>query len=364
MTTTGHRLKRTGFWRTQGILSLMATAAAVWLGGCTASPAGRQVQGLTHDEIARSVAQLGTVERDELWIIERSSDLHVERPWRAAGTAAMTAVPESAAVTSLVLRERDGTVSLLQPGRTAVHAAIREGVARVHIAQQFQSTASTDADAEYTVSLGIHAEVSEFIMTLGERRIRAIIRDRGQAEALYREAVARGYSASKLTTDHAGFFRASIAGVPGGAAIGVDLRYFQPLMRSGEAHEFAVPLRAITGNETGLASLSMVVELDSVRRMDDVQVSHDMLAKWTLEGLSLQLAAGGGGSSDFVLRYIPGSASAGGPRPGSRPAEFDRMALEQGLLRPGTAFVAVDALSRSGGERVIGPSAPIGEVVR
>ena len=54
-------------------------------------------------------------------------------------------------------------------------------------------------EAVYVFPLPQNAAVNEFVMTIGERRIRGIIREREEAERIYAEAKQQGYVASLLT---------------------------------------------------------------------------------------------------------------------------------------------------------------------
>jgi len=47
---------------------------------------------------------------------------------------------------------------------------------------------SSKIEAVYVFPLPHNAAINEFIMTIGERRIRGIIRERREVEQLYREA--------------------------------------------------------------------------------------------------------------------------------------------------------------------------------
>ena len=66
-------------------------------------------------------------------------------------------------------------------------------------------------------------------MTIGERRIRGIIRDRVEAEKLYVEARNQGYTASLLTEERPNIFSQSVANIEPGREIDVNIKYFQTL---------------------------------------------------------------------------------------------------------------------------------------
>ncbi len=66
-------------------------------------------------------------------------------------------------------------------------------------------------------------------MTLGERHIRGIIRERKEAEQIYRQARSQGYVASLLTQERPNIFTQSVANIEPGKRIDIDIRYFNTL---------------------------------------------------------------------------------------------------------------------------------------
>ena len=59
--------------------------------------------------------------------------------------------------------------------------------------------------------LPANAAVNEFVMTVGERKIRGIIRERQEAQRIYQEARTQGYVASLLTQERPNIFTQSVA---------------------------------------------------------------------------------------------------------------------------------------------------------
>src|SRR5438128_128324 len=82
---------------------------------------------------------------------------------------------------------------------------------------------SSKIEAVYVFPLPHDAAVSEFVMTSGERRIRGIIRERKEAEALYNDAKRQGYVASLLTEERPNVFTQSVANIEPGKEILVNL---------------------------------------------------------------------------------------------------------------------------------------------
>jgi len=84
---------------------------------------------------------------------------------------------------------------------TDVRASISGYIGAVEVTQQFLNPYSSKIEAVYVFPLPHNAAVNEFVMTIGERRIRGIIRERTEAEKIYLDAKQQGYVASLLTEE-------------------------------------------------------------------------------------------------------------------------------------------------------------------
>ena len=66
-------------------------------------------------------------------------------------------------------------------------------IATVEVTQQYRNPYEGKIEAVYVFPLPHNAAVNEFLMTIGERKIRGIIRERQEAEKIYQEAKAQGF---------------------------------------------------------------------------------------------------------------------------------------------------------------------------
>ena len=107
---------------------------------------------------------------------------------------------------------------------TEVRAFVQGFIGTVEVSQQFQNPYSGKIEAVYIFPLPHDAAVSEFVMTIGERRIRGIIRERKEAEELYNEAKRQGYVASLLTEERPNIFTQSVANIEPGTHVRVSAR--------------------------------------------------------------------------------------------------------------------------------------------
>lgn len=125
---------------------------------------------------------------------------------------------------------------------TDVRASIAGYIASVRVQQRYTNPYGEKIEARYVFPLPQDAAVSEFVMTVGERHIRGIIRERQQAEQLYAEARQQGYVASLLTQERPNIFTQAVANIEPGKRIDVDLTYYNPLAYHDGDYEFVFPM--------------------------------------------------------------------------------------------------------------------------
>ena len=128
-------------------------------------------------------ALLASVTEDEIWVIAR------ENAPRPVGAEYDT--PRSGAMLAQIKEEKVP----LPLKHTDVKGAIAGYIATVDVTQQYQNPFGEKIEAVYVFPLPENAAVNEFVMTIGERRIRGIIRERaGGRDRSTRRPAARATS--------------------------------------------------------------------------------------------------------------------------------------------------------------------------
>ncbi|MHC4675794.1 MAG: VIT domain-containing protein, partial [Planctomycetota bacterium] len=125
---------------------------------------------------------------------------------------------------------------------TDVKAWITGYIATVDVTQQYQNPYSSKIEAVYVFPLPQNAAVNEFLMIVGERKIRGIIREREEAEKIYAEAKRQGYVASLLTQERPNIFTQSVANIEPGKQIDINIKYFNTLVYDDGEYEFVFPM--------------------------------------------------------------------------------------------------------------------------
>ncbi|MBN1345318.1 MAG: VWA domain-containing protein [Phycisphaerae bacterium] len=173
---------------------------------------------------------------EELWVIAKpDTTAKVDKPEPAPddtpGTGALMAKPPG--------QKKEVPVPLKH---TDVKAAVSGYIATVDVTQQYHNPYDEKIEAVYLFPLPQNAAVNEFVMTVGDRRIRGIIRERQEAEKIYAEAKQQGYVASLLTQERPNVFTQSVANIEPGKAIDIQITYFHTLAYDDGWYEYVFPM--------------------------------------------------------------------------------------------------------------------------
>ena len=221
-----------------GATLIAALAGVLVLTGCGGINAASQVsprdlfmaqnlqpQALTSQSI-RSIS--APVDANELWIVSRNPEIE-----QAADN-----IPGSGSL----MAEVAGQEVPMPLAHTDVKASINAYISTVEVTQQFNNPYTQKIEAVYVFPLPHNAAVNEFVMTIGKRCIRGIIRERKEAEQIYAEAKRQGYVATLLTEERPNIFTQSIANIEPGNEIDVNIKYFSTLDYADGWYEFVFPM--------------------------------------------------------------------------------------------------------------------------
>lgn len=171
---------------------------------------------------------------DEVWVIAKLKTDQVQADDETPGSGAMLAL--------MPTEGREPEKVPLPLEHTDVRARIDAYIASVKVTQQFHNPYDSKIEAVYVFPLPQDAAINEFVMTIGDRRIRGIIREREEAERTYLEARAQGYRAALMTQERPNIFTQKVANIEPGKRIDVDIRYFNTLTYADGWYEFVFPM--------------------------------------------------------------------------------------------------------------------------
>jgi Ca-activated chloride channel family protein len=287
----------------------------------------RLSSGAQRSESGRIYSGLVSVTADEIWVIARPETQAVPAGEDTPGCGAMLAkLPKEEKEIPLPLKHTD------------VKGQISGYIATVDVTQKFHNPYEEKIEAVYVFPLPQNAAVNEFIMIIGERRIRGIIRERKEAEEIYREARRQGYVASLLTQERPNIFTQKVANIEPGKNIDVNIKYFNTLAYVDGWYEFVFPMvvgprfnppgytdgvgavargkNGISGQRTEVQYLkpgersghdiAVTVDVDAGVKIEEVKCTNHVISKTFAapEKLSVKLSSLDSiPNKDFVLRY-------------------------------------------------------------
>jgi Ca-activated chloride channel family protein len=167
---------------------------------------------------------------DEIWVISK----------KPAVAAASDDVPGSGAMLCVMPDKPEHVPVPLK--HTSVRASVVGPAAKVDVTQTFENPFSEKIEAVYVFPLPENGAVTEFVMTIGERRIRAVVRERGEAERVYAAARAQGYTAALLTQERANIFTQRVANIEPGKSIDVAITYYHAITEMDGSYQWVFPM--------------------------------------------------------------------------------------------------------------------------
>jgi len=169
---------------------------------------------------------------DEVWVIQRPEE----------SAPAKGKDENSLGCGELQALQPDNKKIPLPLKHTDVSAQVYGIAATVEVKQQYHNPYAEKIEAVYVFPLPQNAAVSDFIMTIGERRIRGIIRDKEEAKELYNQAKRQGHVASLLTQERPNIFTQKVANIEPGKQIDINIVYFNTLPYSEGEYSFVFPM--------------------------------------------------------------------------------------------------------------------------
>lgn len=186
----------------------------------------RQIAAIHRDGAADLIlanAGMGT----EIWIIEKTSSA-IGKEYRTESPKLVCSFPGKEDV-------------ILPLESTSVNAGISGYIATVNVLQKYHNPYSDKIEAVYIFPLPQNAAVTDFVMIVGDRKIRGIIREKEEAKRIYQQAKSQGYRASLLTQERPNIFKQKVANIEPGKRIDISITFFNTLKYKNGEFEFVFP---------------------------------------------------------------------------------------------------------------------------
>jgi len=186
---------------------------------------------------------------DELWIVSRQGAPRQDH--RADSRLLATSTAPGAKDVELELTRVD------------IRADVLGRLGSVRVRQVFAVPFEHAVDLAYELAIPEDAAVTDLLVRVGGRRIRAVVRERDEAERLYHAARARGLLATLVTRQPSGRFLQRIGTVPRCNSIEVEVEYLNGVPWTGDWCELdlpAAPRRPIPVNVTADIEAGVPIE--------------------------------------------------------------------------------------------------------
>ncbi|HEX3092214.1 MAG TPA: VIT domain-containing protein [Candidatus Angelobacter sp.] len=197
---------------------------------------------------------------------------------------------------------KDGKVTGFVPLKhTGIKTEISGFVARIEVTQEFENVLPDAVEAVYVFPLPHDSAVDGMTMTVGQREIRAVIKERDEARKIYEQARNTGHTAALLDQERPNIFTQSVTNIPPSGKVQIKLSVIELLKYEAGVYEFAFPLvvgpRYMPGNPTGGGDHGTMPDTDQVPdasrisppvagvHTDDATAGHDV-------SMEVNLAAG------------------------------------------------------------------------
>jgi Ca-activated chloride channel family protein len=197
---------------------------------------------------------------------------------------------------------KDGKMTGFVPLKhTGIKTEISGFVARIEVTQEFENVLPNAVEAIYVFPLPHDSAVDGMTMTVGEREIHAVIKERDAARKIYEQARSSGHTAALLDQERPNIFTQSVTNIPPGRKVQIKLSVIELLKYEAGVYEFAFPLvvgpRYIPGNPTAAGDHGTMPDTDQVHdasrisppvagvHTDDATAGHDV-------SMEVNLAAG------------------------------------------------------------------------
>ncbi|MBZ5505962.1 MAG: VWA domain-containing protein [Acidobacteriia bacterium] len=138
---------------------------------------------------------------------------------------------------------KDGKVTGFVPLKhTGIKTEISGFVARTEVTQEFENVLPDAVEAVYVFPLPHSSAVDGMTMTVGEREIRAVIKERDEARKIYEQARNTGHTAALLEQERPNIFTQSVTNIPPSGKVQIKLTVIELLKYEAGVYEFAFPL--------------------------------------------------------------------------------------------------------------------------
>jgi Ca-activated chloride channel homolog len=169
----------------------------------------------------------------------------------------------------LQIMGKDGKAAGFVPLKhTGIKTEISGFVARVEVTQEYENILPNAVEAIYVFPLPHDSAVDGMTMTVGDREIHAVIKEREEARKIFEQARNTGHTAALLDQERPNIFTQSVTNIPPGGKVTIKLSVLELLKYEAGVYHFSFPLvvgpRYIPGASTAPPTRGTMPDTDQV----------------------------------------------------------------------------------------------------
>lgn len=184
----------------------------------------------------------------------------------------------------------DSGVDSLPLKKTEADVRITGVIADVTVTQVYSNSGNNPLNARYVFPASTRAAVQGMTMTVGDRVVKAKIRERETARKEFDQAKKEGKSASLLNQERPNVFTMSVANIMPGDTVAIELHYTELLVPEKGIYEFVYPAVVgprYSGKPAGDGNDPSWIENPFLRKNSNVKTGFDIRCRLSA-GMPLQ----------------------------------------------------------------------------
>jgi len=140
-----------------------------------------------------------------------------------------------------VILSDEGSGAELPLKTTNVTVNIAGVIADVNVKQVYTNTGKTTIEAVYVFPASTRAAVYDMVMSVNDRKIKAVVEEKSKARNMYETAKKAGKTASLLEQERPNVFKMNVGNIIPGATVEVNMSYTELLVPTDNTYEFVYP---------------------------------------------------------------------------------------------------------------------------
>jgi len=140
-----------------------------------------------------------------------------------------------------IILSDEGSGAELPLKTTNVTVNIAGVIADVNVKQIYTNTGKSTIEAVYVFPASTRAAVYDMVMSVNDRKIKAVVEEKSKARNMYETAKKAGKTASLLEQERPNVFKMNVGNIIPGATVEVNMSYTELLVPTDNTYEFVYP---------------------------------------------------------------------------------------------------------------------------